>query len=98
MRYAVFLFVAMAMAQNTQTQFSLGGPPQIITKAIVEARLEAFKAKRIALLADVNALNGAIEDCQFWLDQLVLAEKQAKPEPTAKAEPIVEYVVAKKEK
>ncbi len=99
MRFLILLFVAsLAMAQDRQTHFTLGGPPPTITKAIIETRIEAFKAKRAALLADVSVLSGAIEDCQFWLDQLAAAEK--KPEPTAKAEPTteVEYVVAKREK
>ncbi len=89
MRFAIVLLAA---------SFAFAADPAPVSKAAIEARLKDMHARREQLLANINATNGAIEDLQFWLDQLVLAEKQAKPEPTAKAEPSVEYVVAKKEK
>jgi uncharacterized coiled-coil DUF342 family protein len=42
----------------------------MITRDEVLKRLAALKAKRDELSSNVNAYNGAIEDCEFWLAKL----------------------------
>lgn len=41
-----------------------------ITKEAVKERLDLLEKERIQQMANLNALNGAIEDCKFWLSQL----------------------------
>lgn len=62
---------AMVYAQAPAAQ------PQI-TKAVLKARLAELQRGRDQAMADVNAYNGAIQECQYWMDWL---DKQAKPEP-----------------
>lgn len=44
-------------------------PPQTI-KAALEARLVELQQGRDQAMANVNAYNGAIQECQHWLDWL----------------------------
>jgi hypothetical protein len=55
-----------------------------ITKETVQKRLQALIQKRDELTANVNAYNGAIEDCQYWLGEIQKAEDTNKPEPEKK--------------
>jgi hypothetical protein len=58
----------------------------VITKAALEERLAGLQKSREQTLANLNAYNGAIEECQYWLDQL-RAEEKAKEEAKKKAPP-----------
>jgi len=42
-------------------------------RAAIEARIAELRAQAAKLQADFNAINGAIQDCQYWL--AVLDEK-----------------------
>jgi hypothetical protein len=46
---------------------ALGEP---ITREAVEKRLASLEEVRRQTLANLNALNGAVEDCKYWLEQL----------------------------
>jgi hypothetical protein len=46
-----------------------------MTKEAVEKRLAELKEKQSRLLADLQAHEGAIQDCYFWLQ--VLAQKDS---------------------
>ena len=37
---------------------------------MVEKRLEQLTAERDQLVANLQAYNGAIQDCEYWLNQL----------------------------
>jgi len=39
----------------------------MITREVVLERLAKLKAEREQLIANLNAYNGAIEDCEYWL-------------------------------
>jgi hypothetical protein len=41
-----------------------------ITREQVETRLELLKRRQESTLADLNALGGAIQDCEFWIARL----------------------------
>ena len=43
-------------------------------RATIEARIAELRAQAAKLQADFNAINGAIQDCQYWLTVL---EKEA---------------------
>ena len=53
-----------------------------ITRESVEKRLAGLKEAKEQAVANLNAMNGAIQDCQFWLDQLA-----AKPEASKREAP-----------
>jgi len=42
----------------------------LITREMVEQRLAQLKAERDQLVANLNAYNGAIQDCEYWLSLL----------------------------
>jgi hypothetical protein len=48
--------------------------------------MERLEAQRLELVAQVNATMGAIQDCQFWLSRLGLAETTTKPAAAAEPE------------
>ena len=52
-----------------------------ISKQAIEERLVALATARDHMLAQLNAQNGAIEDCKYWLGVL------AAPEPEEEAQP-----------
>ena len=42
----------------------------VVTKEVVQERLEALKKQAEKLQADLNATVGAVQDCNYWLAQL----------------------------
>jgi len=42
----------------------------VITREMVLERLAKLKAEREQLIANLNAYNGAIQDCEYWLSVL----------------------------
>ena len=48
-------------------------PP--ITKEVLQQRLGQLQQAREQAIANVNALNGAIQECTYWIDQIEAAEK-----------------------
>jgi len=53
-------------------------PP--ITKEALQQRLGQLQQAREQAIANVNALNGAIQECTYWIDQIEMAEKTSKSE------------------
>ena len=47
----------------------------MITKEAIIERLERLKADRDQVMGNLNALEGAIIDCQYWLEQLEKPEE-----------------------
>ena len=43
--------------------------PPAITREALEQRIAALKTQYDQAIANANALQGAIQDCQYWLDQ-----------------------------
>ncbi len=41
-----------------------------ITRAQIEERLAKLRAEAAQLQANLNAFRGAIEDCEYWLEQV----------------------------
>jgi hypothetical protein len=59
----------------------------VITKELLEQRLEQFQSDRAQIVANisqaqanVNAMDGAIQDCQYWLSQFPPEVVEAKDE------------------
>ena len=49
-------------------------------------RLEVLERDRAQVIANINAYDGAIQECKYWLEQLKLAEKEKKEEEEVKEE------------
>jgi hypothetical protein len=52
-------------------------PPPAVTKAQLESRVKELTAARDQALANLQALNGAIQDCEYWIAEVEKAEKEA---------------------
>jgi hypothetical protein len=59
-------------------------PPPAVTKAQLEARVKELTAAREQAIANLQALNGAIQDCEYWIAEVEKAEKEAAAEEEAK--------------
>ncbi|MBU2040087.1 MAG: hypothetical protein KKH95_13155 [Gammaproteobacteria bacterium] len=47
---------------------------EMITREVIEERIKLLQSERDQMLINLGAYNGAISDCQYWLD--LLAEPQ----------------------
>lgn len=45
-----------------------------ITATSISARIGQYEQQKQSLIADLNAVDGAIQDCQYWLGQLEVTE------------------------
>lgn len=45
-----------------------------ITKERVEERIADLERQKEQAVANINAVEGALQDCRFWLEQLAAAE------------------------
>jgi len=52
----------------------------VLTKEKIEQRLAKLKAEREQLLANLNAYNGAIQDCEYWLGLIDQSEAEVAPD------------------
>jgi len=50
--------------------------PSPITREALEQRLAQLKAQYDQFIANANATQGAIQDCQYWLETIKAAEKK----------------------
>jgi hypothetical protein len=41
-----------------------------ITRETIEKRMESLEAERTQLIAKIQAITGALQDCAFWLAQV----------------------------
>jgi uncharacterized coiled-coil protein SlyX len=41
-----------------------------MNKEVLEARIAELKSQMATVHANYNALNGAVQDCEYWLSQL----------------------------
>ena len=67
--------------------FAQNSKPSLITKEALELRLAALQRDRAQAVANVNAYDGAIQECQFWLELL----KDAGQEEAMNEFPKVKY-------
>ena len=57
-----------------------------ITKEMLETRLKALRDDYINLTNTLNATDGAIQDCTFWLEQLAKESAKDIPQEALKEE------------
>ena len=53
-----------------------GSKPSFITREVLELRLKALERDREQAIANVNAYDGAIQECNFWIKLLKEAEQE----------------------
>ena len=54
----------------------------MITSEQIEARLTQLRSDKNELVANVHAINGAIQDCEYWLallEETATEEEQSPP-------------------
>ncbi|KKN66893.1 hypothetical protein LCGC14_0466680 [marine sediment metagenome] len=56
--------------------FAQNSKPSLITKEALELRLAALQRDRAQAIANVNAYDGAIQECNFWIELLKDAEQE----------------------
>jgi len=54
-----------------------------MTEAEIETRITELRKQQEGLVANANAINGAIQDCEFWLERV----RAAKSPPVLRAVP-----------
>jgi len=83
MRQVALAFCVLAVFGLGLAQDKKPDAPSPITKPAIQQRLQYLQAGREQALANLNAFNGAIQECQYWLGQIDAAEKAAaeKPKP-----------------
>ena len=64
--------------------FGQKDPPAPITKESIQARIQDLENQKKQMEANANALAGAIQDCQYWLEVVKNAEEAKKPKPPEK--------------
>jgi prefoldin subunit 5 len=57
-----------------------------LNEAALKARIEALTAQARQMEQTLQAIGGAIQDCQFWLDQLEQTNAANKVDDTQSAE------------
>ena len=50
-----------------------------MTKEKLLAKIAELEQRKAQLLANGNAINGAIEECKYWLAELEKPEKEPEP-------------------
>jgi hypothetical protein len=87
---AIFLLAAVCVAQEP-TAVAPSEPAQgsAVTRAQLEKRIAYLQDAYHQTVANAQALNGAIQECQHWLEELDKAEKEkaAAKEPKSSTEP-----------
>lgn len=42
----------------------------MITRALIEGRMEELKRQQVNLQANLHAVDGALQDCEYWLERI----------------------------
>jgi hypothetical protein len=58
--------------------------PKVITREALEQRMAQLKAQYDQFVANANATQGAMMECQYWLDQIKAAETKQPESPAGK--------------
>jgi len=80
---AVLLVLGGCLSMSAQDN-SLKEAKPAITKQAFQDRLAGLEKGRAQALADLSAYDGAIQECQYWLEQVEKAEAEAKAAPKEK--------------
>ncbi len=71
LRWLVFLLMVCALlVQAASPDTSQNKSPAVITKEALQDHLVELQQQREQAIATVNAISGAIQECEYWLEQL----------------------------
>lgn len=95
LRRTALLFVSLLVAGLAFSQDQKSGTPPAqpasIGRSALEKRLDGLKQAHLQAVANVQALDGAIQDVEYWLAELDKAEKEAE-QKAKKVEPAKDKV------
>lgn len=74
--WVVFLLMACVLLLQADSP-----AVSVITKEALEVRLFELQQQREQAIANVNAITGAIQECQFWVTWLKEQERKAEARP-----------------
>jgi 5'-deoxynucleotidase YfbR-like HD superfamily hydrolase len=69
---------SLAAEELGKKEMSAAPPP--ITKEEIQERIKELEKQKRQAEANANAFAGAIQDCEFWLEQLKQAEEAKNPQ------------------
>lgn len=75
------LFVVAILCLGAVPPADDAKPPATITKQAIEQRLDGLRRDLEQAKANLNAIGGAVQDCEYWLD--LVKEKPAEAEKPA---------------
>ena len=76
--WLVFLLMAcVLLLQAASPDSSENNSPAAITKEALEERLVELQQQREQAIANVNAISGALQECQHWIAWLKEKEREA---------------------
>ena len=91
MRSAILAILLLGGSLAMSSQAIQPAPPalpakseSVVTRAQLEQRLVDLKAAKEQAIANVNAFEGAIQECQRWIDQLQAADTKHTTEKAPK--------------
>ena len=71
LRWLVFLLMVCAsLLQAASPDTSQNNSPAVITKEALQDHLVELQQQREQAIATVNAISGAIQECEYWLEKL----------------------------
>ena len=85
MIYMAVLLLGGCLAVSAQTAQPAKPDKPVITRQMLEQRLAELNAGKEQAVANVNAYEGAIQECSHWLEMLEPQEQKPKPETTPEA-------------
>lgn len=59
----------------------------MVTKEVLQARIEELRVQHDQFLAQANACAGAMADCQYWIDRMAAEAAVPPAPPTLKVVP-----------
>ena len=78
--------------------FAQSSKPYPITQQALELRLETLQRDRAQAIANINAYDGAIQECEYWLGVLKIAEKKEETKKETIQLPVLKKRKPKKKK
>ena len=79
LRWLVFLLMACALLLQAASP-DPSPAVSVITREALQDRLSELQRLRERALANVNAISGAIQECEYWLEKLKEDKKKEKKE------------------
>jgi hypothetical protein len=84
-RIALFVLLGCIAGVAQEPAKQEAARPYAVTLPEIEKRLEELKAAQVQAVANVQALGGAIQDCEFWIERFKQEAVKGIKEPEKQA-------------